>query len=55
MSPSTVMVLNVSSTASVSAACSTAGVTVASVVMKHNIVAICGWDHPRPPWRWPRT
>ena len=48
MSPSTVMVLKVSSTASVSAACSTAGATVASVAMKHNIVAICGWIIPEP-------
>jgi len=48
MSPSTVMVLNVSSTASVSAACNTAGATVASVVMKQSIVAICGWIIPEP-------
>ena len=48
MSPSTVMVLNVSSTASASAACSTAGATVASVVMKQSIVAIWGWIIPEP-------
>ena len=33
--------------ASASAACSTAGATVASVVMKQSIVASCGMDHPR--------
>ena len=48
MSPSTVMVLNVSSTASASAACSTAGATVASVVMKQSIVAMLGWIIPDP-------
>ena len=47
MSPSTVMVLNVSSTASVSAACSTAGATVASVAMKHEHRRHLRVDHPR--------
>ena len=54
MSPSTVMVLKVSSTASASAACNTAGATVASVVMKQSIVAIWGGSSPSP-WRSPRT
>ena len=48
MSPSTVMVLNVSSTAGPSAACSTSGPTRASVAMKQSIVAICGWIIPDP-------
>ena len=42
MSPSTVMVLNVSSTALPMAACSTSGAIRASVVTKQSIVAICG-------------
>ncbi len=48
MSPSTVMVLKLSSTAPVSAACSTVGEIAASVAMKHSIVAICGWIIPDP-------
>ena len=48
MSPSTVMVLNVSSTADTSARCSVSGATRASVVMKQSIVAICGWIIPDP-------
>ena len=48
MSPSTVMVLNVSSTADTSARCSVSGATRASVVMKQSMVAIWGWIIPDP-------
>ncbi len=48
MSPSTVMVLKVSSTAPASARCNTSAATRASVVMKQSMVAICGWIIPEP-------
>ena len=48
MSPSTVIVLKVSSVAAESAACSVTGAMAASVVTKQSIVAICGWIIPEP-------